>query len=190
MISCKIFYRHFRSPDPGSNGFFYSIVIFDMKRIWTLLSIIIVLTAACKKPMKDQCPSTVYQYTFQRNAEVDTSRAPANWLIATSGNGTKLVFNYTRNYTTCPEIADGGSTDILFFEVDAAATSFDYDPTDFQQFMVYFRRICFCPENGFIVPQDGNIKGTRVDDNSWNVEFDLILDDGEHIKNSGVFRLQ
>jgi hypothetical protein len=139
--------------------------------------------------MKDECPSTEYQYAFQRNAVVDTSRAPANWLIATSASGTNLVFNYTKNYVTCPEIADGGSTDILFFEVNAAATSFDYDVSAFQQSMVYFRRICFCPENGFVVPVDGNIKGTRIDDRSWQVEFDLILAGGEHIKNSAVFRL-
>ena len=161
-----------------------------MRIFITLLLGIALLFIACRKSNTNNCPTTTYQYTFSKNAELDTSRTPANWLLVSTKTGSKLVFNYTRNEQTCPEIADGGSTDILFFEVDPAVTSFTYDAASFQAFMVYFRRICFCPEIGFTVPTGGNIKGNRVDDNSWKIEFELVINGGEHIKTSAVFRLQ
>lgn len=159
-----------------------------MKLLLILLSFIAVL--GCKKNKSDDCPHTEYFYGYKINAQVDTLRTQANWLAAFTANGDSLVFNYIMDYTTCPDIADGGTTEILFFEVDRAVTSFDYDAADFQQAMVYFRRVCFCTEKGFVVPKGGTIKGTKLNANSWKIDFDIVIDNNEHVKNSGTFILQ
>jgi hypothetical protein len=161
-----------------------------MRIILAILVFITMPFSACHKSTTDQCPSTTYRYSFRTNAGIDTSRTPANWLSASIVGGSKLVFNYERNYSTCPEIADGGSTNILFLEVDPSVTSFDYEASGFRQRMVYFRRICFCTESGFLIPNDGRIKGNRIDDRSWKIDVDIVVSNGESIKTSAIYKLQ
>lgn len=156
-----------------------------MKAFLAIASFFIILS--CNKKDSDDCPKTQYYYGYKVSAQVDTLRTSANWLAAVVGSGDSLVFNYIREFTTCNNVADGNVTDILFFQVDPAATSFQYNAADFQRAMVYFRRVCFCPELGYFIPQGGTIKGNKVSTTSWNVEFDLIINGNEHVKNSGMF---
>jgi hypothetical protein len=156
-----------------------------MKTFLAIVSFLVILS--CNKDKSDDCPQTQYYYGFKVSSQVDTIRTSGNWLAAITASGDSLVFNYIREYTTCANVADGNVTDILFFQVDPAANSFEYDVADFQQSMVYFRRVCFCTELGFIIPQGGTIKGNRVNPTTWNVEFDLIIANNEHVKNSGTF---
>lgn len=156
-------------------------------RISFLFFCVLLVFFSCRKNKTAGCPTTEYKYAFKSGAKLDTISSHANWLVATPGNGNKLLFTYKMNYTTCPEIADGGLSHILYFEADPSANSFEYNTGSLQDAMVYFRRICYCPENGFVVPESGTIKGTRLNANSWRVEFDIVISNNERVKNTGVF---
>jgi hypothetical protein len=144
---------------------------------------------ACTK--NKQCDSNTYDYSFSNNAKVDTIfNANLQRIEAVKAGGNKLVFIYTHVYKSCPGIADADFTRTLLFEVDPASSSFNYTANDFQTAMLYTYANCFCINRGATLPQSGTITGTRINNNRWKVDADLVVENGISVKLSGTFFLQ
>jgi len=164
--------------------------LYHMRKTLLFTLLATTICTACHKKSSRQCPTDDYTYTFRNNSRVDTVSAPV-WnaypmLIANVVAGDKRVFTYQQEHTTCPEVQDGYFARILVFETDPHASHFEYNSDSLGAIKCYLRASCYgC--SGAIVPTGGTIKGTRTDNNKWDVNVDLTFGASTILKFSAHF---
>ena len=147
-----------------------------MRKMLFFLLLLPVVFGECKKKSED-CVPYHYQYTYKNNSQVDTLRnTQGSPLVAVVNTGTKKVFTYTWYSSPCHMLVDGGAGATLVFEVDSAATSFNYFTNDLAAAHCYYQLTCVeCFPRGAFTPFSGTIEGTRTNGTQWNVQADLKL---------------
>ena len=134
--------------------------------------LVAVLIASCDKKTESNCSNEDFEYLYFNNSQVDTFHTPNNTVIASIKSGSNIAFKYLYTSVICPNIADDGYFDNLYFEVPGGSTSFEYnDAVELENGKCYFTRSCFCGDVSARVVTGtikGNLVGTR-----WNVEVNV-----------------
>jgi hypothetical protein len=148
------------------------------------------LLTACKKSDKS-CPFDTYTYNFKNNTKVDTVRGfGQGTLIAHPVSGNKKVFIYNHSYTACPQVADGDWNALLLFEVDPSLNYFKFYTDDLESIKCYYHIEFAEIHSDAYIPVAGVIEGTRINDQKWNVNIDLMLTNDKTLKISAIFAAQ
>lgn len=111
---------------------------------------------------------------------------------ASANDGENLVFEYEYINFGRNEMADDEYSETIIFEIPREVSSFEYIDDEIKDTKMHFTQFCYCvPEGSFEISQ-GFLKGSKNDDNLWQISFDVTFNrnDTENSRNfSGNFSL-
>ena len=164
-----------------------------MLRFAFVVCLFTMMIASCKKGNKKDCPYETFEYHFKNNAKVDTLSVPPGsasaFLAVNIGSGTKRVFSYKEVYTVCPEMTDGVSSRVVYFEIDPLVTHFIFAGDDLQAARCYYQygNVLYSP--GGYTP-GGSIEGTKINEQQWKVDLNLALKNNQTLQSSAIFTVE
>ncbi|PAU94912.1 hypothetical protein CK503_05435 [Aliifodinibius salipaludis] len=122
-----------------------------------------------------------YSYSFQNNKAlaIDTTHrdfgadSTMNLLNVSTIVGNNRVFRYHKNITAPRNIADGGYSETVHFQIPREVDRFKFKNSELSQAKIYFQRSCFCPQIGALKVEYGVIEGQKLSENLWSVSASL-----------------
>ena len=114
---------------------------------------------------------------YYENSQIDTVYS-ANYLrLIPSSNGMLTVFIYEMNREDNQRIADDEYEEILIFQTNSALNEFTYSNEELSLINLNFQNRCFRDCTGkFIEIDSGFIRGSRINDRIWEIEFEFTYD--------------
>lgn len=144
------------------------------KSVWLVLFLIV--GVSCNNDDDNNGESRTY--SFFQNAQIDTSEIEGV-VYAFPAEGANLVFEYTFVDDDDPNIADDEYSEAIIFEISPELETFEYTDAEILDAKMYFRQFCFCFPEGSIQISKGFLKGSKRDNTTWDIEFDILFTMGE-----------
>lgn len=120
------------------------------------------------------CRSGKCTYTIEENQQIEiTGDSIQQFVNIISGD--KLVFAYEYVKNDKENIADDEYTEYIYFEIDPAAESFNFQDSELSDAALIMRPVCFCVP-GLGIPVSGTLSGSKINDNRWQVDMDVLFD--------------
>lgn len=120
------------------------------------------------------CRSGKCTYTIEANQQIEiTGDSIQQFVNIVSGD--KLVFAYEYVKNDKENIADDEYTEFIYFEIDLSVESFDFQDSELSDAALIMRPVCFCVP-GLGIPVSGSLSGSKINDNRWQVDMDVIFD--------------
>ncbi|NJB70006.1 hypothetical protein GGR42_000468 [Saonia flava] len=91
-------------------------------------------------------------------------------------DGENLVFEYFFQHPDQENIADDEYSERIIFEMDASLSSFSISNTTLTEYNTYFDEYCFCGLQGSTPITFGTIKGTKIDENRWDITLNVSFE--------------
>ncbi|MCG9909781.1 MAG: hypothetical protein MH137_00640 [Flavobacteriales bacterium] len=137
-----------------------------IKSVFIGLLLGIVGIAAAQTP-----PKKTFQYKTQSALRVkDVADAPVVEFETVKGKN--LVFFYEWQSARNPQIADGESTHILYFEIPARTRNITASgKKELEKYNTVRCRMCFCVEGGCRKPSEGELTVTRLKGKKYEVTY-------------------
>lgn len=145
----------------------------------------------------DECTDSTSAFSWTQNRSID-SRVDSIFLNDTTvvstteyfiTDGESNLFNYTNIFETCRDIADigGGSTLFIFVPVDSTE-SFSYTDEEIIETSAFLRlaRGLFFANH---TVEEGEMTGTKIDDDSWRISIDVVTKPQEYPEGSDPVRI-
>lgn len=150
-------------------------------RFTFLPTLIFLLISGCELSENSDSFEKSFVYSYQKNQEikVDTvdwqaAEDSSKTLLDVSTNrGNHLVFKFQKIITAPPNVADGGSTMTVYFQISPDTKEFNYENDELKQAKVFYERACFCPFIGALQIKEGYIRGQQLSNNIWTVSASL-----------------
>lgn len=139
----------------------------SMKYLTYCLLILSLISLGCSD---NQTEFTTFKY-FE-SSSIQTQNDP-NFFLASIENGNNLVFEYKYVLEADPDIADSGFSETILFEIDPSLEEFTYRDQELEGINTYYRHICFCESIESILVNSGSISGTKINNNSWNIDINI-----------------
>lgn len=135
---------------------------------------------SCDLSNEDSFQET-YSYSFQNSKAlaIDTTQhdfsadTTMSLLNVSTIAGSNRVFRYHKNITAPRNVADGGYSETVHFQIPSEMDKFKFKNNELSQAKVYFQRSCFCPRIGALEVEYGVIEGQKLSENLWSVSASL-----------------
>ena len=159
-----------------------------MRNIFGLF-LILTLTISCDD--KTNVGHTQREFESDKGLNLRPEMPETPFIIT---NGDDLVFRYTLNHPDEEMIADDELSELFVFSVPSGQDSFKItlsEVTGAASSPMAYHRLCFCYfPLGFTI-QNATVSGTKIDENKWNISFNLKASDGDHeyeLSDEGVYK--
>jgi len=160
-----------------------------MKKILPAIVMLSIFLCSCNSD-DDSITDEVIQHTYSTNSKIVTQDVN-DITFADIEEGDNLVFKYRFTASQDNDIADDEYGERIIFEIDVNATEFSYSDDELESILTFFNQYCFCPNIGSIQILNGNISGTKIDSQNWNIDIDVTFEMGNSMESktiSAVFK--
>jgi len=139
------------------------------------------------------------EFRILTNSQITTETAPSGFeempeiTLARIIEGEQLVFVYTFIHPDAVFISDDELTEQLIFEIDPNLSSFTLSGDELLEHSTFYTQFCFCVSSGDIAISNGTITGTRINEDRWQVNFDISLNlfnEQHSLSGNGVFAVE
>lgn len=97
----------------------------------------------------------------------------------------KLIFKFQYLRDSIPNTQDSSYKEIILIELNSDYDELDFSSIDFESATIYFGRICFCRgQNGYFKVTNGKLSIKELEDKSFNLKFDYMLQDIPYVVKS------
>ena len=111
--------------------------------------------------------------SVQRPTGEDSTATYPNFSI-TPGDST--VFVYRHDVIPPKNVADGGFSETLVFQIPADANQFEVTAESFSEMNAFYRFSCFCQFGGLAFPATGGtIRGEKISPVHWIINADVTI---------------
>lgn len=135
-----------------------------------------------------------FRFNFYQNSQLEivaNEGTYQKWANRKEGN--KLVFEYEFTADDEPMIADDEYSETIRFEIEKNTEQFILTGTNLTTSKATLTKYCFCYfpiEPGKDVKPTGEIKGTKISDNQWEITIAVLFYGHEQRTFTGLFNLK
>ncbi|UZO80383.1 hypothetical protein NBT05_15675 [Aquimarina sp. ERC-38] len=146
-----------------------------MKNILIFLNVILLFLIFGCKGDDDQNQVDTKEYTIRTDSQIKIPSQNSDSFIATIESGNKLVFEYTFDSPSDPQIADSGFSEEIIFEIESDMEEFSLNNESLEDINAFYRATCFCSNIQSVRITEGTISGKKLNATSWEIQIDVKI---------------
>jgi hypothetical protein len=162
-----------------------SIKMRSAKTVLYITLLLGLLMSGCNLAGTDVDFTESFSYTVKNNKQltVDTLQqqlgdSTRTLLQLSIVDGNNRLFTYYRQVKAPKNVADGGFSEYLYFQLPPNKKQFSYQGDELTKINAYYRRGCFCRRLGALPVHEGYIRGEKISGPIWKVEVSVQIDKG------------
>ena len=160
-----------------------------MKQIIIIISIFFFITS-CKSD-DDLGTEEFFQFETGKQLTIKTDETFEDLMEVNVCEGDKTVFKYTFRDLGEEGLADSGSSEFIYFEIDSNLDSFEFNDEELIDIQAIYKLSCFCDFEAispFLI-EIGTISGIKQDNGSWDISINIVDKGSDTIVVNEVFSM-